>query len=332
MKKLVKWIAVMLFSISVLSACGNNNEQPTTVTTTQTENTTSSEETQTSSLEQTTEENTFSDAQTTYPLTITDSMGYEITFEKEPEKVVSLGPNITEMIFALDSQEKLIGRTEYCDYPKEVSSIESVGTLTQPDVEKIISLNPDVVIASIHFSEEAKRQLEDIGIKVVILFEEHKMDGVYSMIETLGAIVNQNDKAAETIADMKEKIAAVQERVKGKEAPSVYYVVGFGEYGDFTAGGDTFIHELITLAGGNNIAKEVSGWNFSLEKLVELDPEIIIVGTGIKDSFMTSENYKDLSAVKNGKVYEMDNNLLDRQGVRNAQGVEILADIFHPAE
>ena len=332
MKKLVKWITVMFFSIFVLSACGNNNEQPTTVTTTQTENTTSSQETQTSSLEQTTKENTPSDAQTAYPLTITDSMGYEITFEKEPEKVVSLGPNITEMVFALDSQEKLVGRTEYCDYPEEVSSIESVGTLTQPDVEKIISLNPDVVIASIHFSEEAKSQLEDIGIKVVILFEEHKMDGVYTMIETLGAIVNQNDKAAETIADMKERIAAVQERVKEKEAPSVYYVVGFGEYGDFTAGNDTFIHELITLAGGNNIAKDISGWNFSLEKLVELDPEIIIVGTGIKDSFMTAENYKDLSAVKNGKVYEIDNNLLDRQGVRNAQGVEILADTFHPAE
>ena len=145
MKKLVKWITVMFFSIFVLSACGNNNEQPTTVTTTQTENTTSSQETQTSSLEQTTKENTPSDAQTAYPLTITDSMGYEITFEKEPEKVVSLGPNITEMVFALDSQEKLVGRTEYCDYPEEVSSIESVGTLTQPDVEKIISLNPDVV-------------------------------------------------------------------------------------------------------------------------------------------------------------------------------------------
>lgn len=324
MKKFTKWIAAMLFSVSLLSACGNNQEQPASTTAPQTESTTiaSTEETQTSSL----------DTQTTYPLTITDSMGNEVTFEKEPDKVISLGPNLTEMIFALESQEKLIGRTEYCDYPQEAASIESVGTLMQPDIEKIVSLTPDVVIASTHFSDESKQQLEQLGIKVVILFEEHEMNGVYTMIETLASIINKNTKASEIVSDMKERIAAVQKRVESKDAPSVYYVVGFGEYGDFTAGGDTFVHQLITLAGGDNIAKDVSGWNFSLEKLVELDPEIIIVGTGIKDSFIAAETYKDLSAVKNDKVYEIDNNLLDRQGVRNAEGIETLADIFYSAE
>lgn len=270
------------------------------------------------------------DKEPIYPAVITDSLGQEITIESEPMKVVSMAPGITELIFKLGKEDKLIGRTTYCDYPKEAAKIEPVGTLQKPDIEKIISLEPDIVIASTHFSEESEKQLTDLGVKVLVLYEEHDMEGVYSMIETLGTILNANNNAAKIIEEMKTSIETTAKAIEGKEAPSVYYVVGFGEYGDYTAGGDTFISQLITLAGGENIAKDVSGWSYSLESLVEADPDFIIIADDMKDSFVTADVYKDLSAVKSGHVYGIDKNLLERQGYRNAQGIETLAKILHP--
>ncbi|BCN28788.1 ABC transporter substrate-binding protein [Anaeromicropila herbilytica] len=267
---------------------------------------------------------------TKYPVTVKDSDGKEVTLDKEPTKVVSMAPNITELIYKLGVESKLVGRTDYCDYPEEVKNVESVGTLTEPNIEKITSLQPDIVIASTHFSEETEKQLADLGIKVVVLYEEHDIEGVYTMIQTLGTMFNVNDKATNLVSDMKTSIDETKKAVKGLETPSVYYVVGFGEYGDYTAGGDTFIGQLITLAGGKNIAADVKGWSYSLESLMEADPDIIIVPNDMKDSFMKATNYKDLTAVKNNRVYGIDKNILERQGYRNAEGLATIAKIFHP--
>lgn len=270
------------------------------------------------------------DKSVTYPVTVTGSDGSKVTLDSEPQKVVSMAPNITELMFKLGVQDKLVGRTDYCLYPAEASAIPSVGTLQTPDIEKIISLNPDVVIASTHFSLEIEKKLTDLGVKVVILYEEHDINGVYTIMDTLGTIFNIRDKSAETASEMKASIEETTTAVSGLEKPSVYYVIGFGEYGDYTAGKDTFIGQLISLAGGTNIANDISGWTYSLESLIEADPEIIIIANDMKDSFMQAQNYKDLSAVKNGKVYGVDKNILELQGDLNAQGVRTLAQLFHP--
>ncbi|MBO5033702.1 MAG: ABC transporter substrate-binding protein [Lachnospiraceae bacterium] len=205
-----------------------------------------------------------------------------------------------------------------------------LGSLYTPDIEKIISLEPDLVIVSTHFDEENAKKLEDLDIPVLTLYEEHDVTGVYDMIDILGTAVNRNAKAAECVSEMQSVIEEVSAAVEGLEIPSVYYVVGYGEYGDYTAGGDTFIGGLIELAGGNNIAKEVSGWNITLEEIVEADPSIIVISENDKEGFMSNENYADLTAVKNENVYTIDTNLLDRQGYRNAEGIRELAGIFHP--
>lgn len=267
---------------------------------------------------------------TEYPITITDSEDTEVTFDLEPIKVVSMAPNITETIYQLGLESKLVGRTDYCDYPEEVLNIESVGTMRSPNIEKIISLESDVVIASTHFSEEANKKLTDLGVKVIVLYEEHEIEGVYSIIETMGTIFNVNEAAAMAVNDMKTSITETKDRIEGLENPDVYYVVGFGEYGDYTAGGDTFVGQMITMAGGNNIAQNVSGWSYSLESLVEADPDIIIISQDMKADFEAAENYEDLTAVKNGKVYGIDKNLMERQGYRNAEGLRTLAEMIHP--
>ena len=265
-----------------------------------------------------------------YPLTLTDSFGGEVTLDKAPEKVVSVAPNMTELVYKLGAGNMLVGRTDYCDYPEEALNVESIGTLRTPDIEKIISLEPDLVLTSTHFNEENAQKLESAGIKVLSLYEENNVDGVYTMIDTLGKALNKQTEAEETVKEMKATIEDTTKKIEGLEKPKVYYVVGFGEYGDFSAPENTFVGQLIKLAGGDNIVPASDSWAFSLEKLIEADPEIIVVKKGDKENFMSTPGYSDLSAVKNGKVYEIDNNLLDRQGYRNAEGVKVLAEIFYP--
>lgn len=265
-----------------------------------------------------------------YPVKIKDSFGKEVTLEKEPQKIISVAPNITEIIYELGAEKKLVGRTDYCDYPEQAKNIESVGTLRKPDIEKIIGLQPDLVIASTHFDEENTDKLEQAGIKVIGLYEKNDVNGVYTMINTLGIALNKELECIEIVEKMKYSIDKVIQAVSGLEAPSVYYVVGYGEGGDFSAPENTFVGQLIKLAGGNNIVPQSDNWAFSLELLIESDPDIIVIRTGEKQNFMSTEGYKELTAVKEGKVYEIDNNLLERQGYRNSEGVLKLAQIFHP--
>lgn len=275
--------------------------------------------------------NNAKEAVTTYPLTVTDSNGKEVVIESEPKTVVSLGPNVTEMIFALDKGEVLVGRTKYCDYPEQALEVQEVGTLTKPNLELIAEIKPDLVVASTHFKEEAKAKLDELGIPTIVLYSEESFDGVYNSIETLGEILNSSPKAEEVVAGMKEKVAEVTKKVEGLEGPTMYYVVGFGEK-DSTAGGDTFIGEMIRMAKGQNIADDSQGWGYSKEMLAEKNPSIIVLADNndTKATFESTDFYKDLEAVKSGNVYEIDQNLLNRQGPRLADGLEALAKILHP--
>lgn len=311
MKKRIKSLSVIflaLIMMVVLGACGN------------TSNETSSSKTQNET------------SATVYPYTVKDSQGNETVIEKEPKRIISVAPSITEIIYALGKGDELVGRTDYDDYPEQVKNVESVGSLTDPNVEKIIALKPDIVIASTHFRDEVEKKLEDLGIKVVVLYDANNFNGVYDSINTVGQIVNAQDKAKDIVTSMKKKIEDVEEKVKGKEIPKVYYVVGFGKDGDFTATGDTFIGQMINMAGGNNIAKDATDWKYSLEKIIANNPDYIVISknNGMKEQFMATAGYEELSAVKNNKVIEIDDNLLNRQGPRLADGVEALAKILHP--
>ncbi len=265
-------------------------------------------------------------------ITVTDSYGREITLSSPVKTIVSAAPSITETVFALDKGDLLVGRTDYCDYPAQTASIQSIGSLMEPNIEKIAEINPDIVIASDHFKKESAEKLEDLSIKVLILREDKTFEGAYGTIRTIARITGAETRAEEIIAGMQQTVEDVKKAVAGKDKPAVYYVIGFGEYGDYTAGGDTFIGRVIEMAGGDNIAKNVNGWSYSLESLVEADPYCIVISKywNMKQNFVNAEGYKELTAVKEGRVYEIDSNLLDRQGPRLAEGLKALAAIIHP--
>ncbi len=334
------WVAAVL-AAALLAGCGNNETTQETEETTEAEGTeessgvvdteaTGEEEEAAGEAAEEAAEQTVSSGETEYPITITDSYGETITIESEPEKVISVAPNLTEMMFKLDAGDKLVGRSEYCDYPDEALEVESVGSMYYPDIEAIVALEPDLVIVSTHFDDESTEKLEELNIPIITLYEEYDYYGAYDMIAMLGEIVNRNEEAAATIEEMQETVDEVEQTVEGQEEPTVYYVTGYGEYGDFTCGGDTFTGQILTLAGADNIAQDVSGWSITTEEIIEADPEIIILPEYMKDDFMATSPYSELTAVKEGHVYTIDNNLLERQGYRNAEGVRAVAEICYP--
>jgi len=310
MKKIIKNLTIIVIAVAMI----------TTFTACTKDNKTDSTDTQKEAV------------QTIYPYTVTDSKGNEIVIESEPKKIISVAPSVTELVYALGRGDELLGRTDYCDYPAQAEGVQSIGSLKDPNIEKIIEIKPDIVIASTHFKDDVAKKLQDLGIKIVVLKDSKTIDGAYESINTLGQILNAQGKAQEVVNLNKKKIEEIKEKVKDAETPTAYYVVGFGKTGDYTATGDTFIAEMLNIAGGKNIAQDATGWKYSLEKIIENDPEAIIISKNfvMKDQFMGTDGYKELSAVKNNKVFEIDDNLVNRQGPRIADGVEALAKILHP--
>ncbi len=247
---------------------------------------------------------------------------------ERPLRVVSLAPGITETVFALGKGDLLVGRTDYCNFPLQAADVQSVGPIQQPNIEMIISLKPDVVIASTHAPKAAADLLSGAGINVKYFYTPASFEGVYDVIRQTAAEIDASGEAEEMISGIDKRYQKLAAHASSGPGPSVYYVVGFGESGDWTAGGDTFIGAMLEAAGGSNIASDVSGWSYSLEKLVESDPDVIIIGDEQKDSFIRTPVYSELSAVKNNRVYGIDEDILSRQGPRLIEGLEILNSIF----
>jgi len=251
-----------------------------------------------------------------------DYYGREISLDAPADNVVSLSPGITETVFALGYGDRLTGRTTYCDFPPQALSIASVGNLNEPDTERIVGLSPDVVIASTHFSKEGLRSLDAADQNVVILMGQDSFRGVYDGVIRPTALLLGDVAAGEAlIASMRATKEEAMKRVaEFPYVPSVYYVVGFAEGGDWTAGGDTFIGDMIEMAGGRNIAADIRGWSFSIEAIVDRDPDIILIPPWAENLFSKTPLYEDLRAVREGHVYVIDEDSIVRQGPRLADG------------
>ncbi|MTI67840.1 MAG: ABC transporter substrate-binding protein, partial [Firmicutes bacterium] len=268
----------------------------------------------------------------TYPIKVKNG-NEEYIIKKEPEKIVSLAPGVTEKLYALGVLDKVKGRTQYCNYPKEVKNITNIGSLYEPNLETIIDINPDIVIGETHFKEKHLNKLNSAGINTVAKSTATDIEGVYEYMIELGAIVNRNYEARALVSSLKSKATRAEyilKDIKENEKPSVYYVVGTGQSGEYTAGGNTFISSLINLAGGKNIAKDIDGWSYSIEKLVDNDPDIIFGAKYNINTMVNGENYQSLSAIRKNKYYTFDKNIIERAAPRAInQGLKELIEIFH---
>ena len=276
------------------------------------------------------------------PITITDDLNRTVTVAEIPQRIVSLSPSNTEILFALDLGDKVVGVTDFCDYPEELlakidaGEIQRVGT-TFPgfNLETIVDLEPDVAFAIGATVPEYVTDLEGLGIPVIILQPED-IDGIFSDIELVGEVTGKEAEAETLIADLAELIDEIVVKVADAPLPRVFYGTDVSNPNTlYTVGSGTFIDALITLAGGENITGVLEGWTtYNLEDLVYSNPNIVVIGGanwGVSAEEVASRLvWQDLDAVKNGKIFAIDDTPLVRPGPRIADGLELLAGLIHP--
>jgi iron complex transport system substrate-binding protein len=265
--------------------------------------------------------------------TITDDLGRNVTIEAYPQTIVSTAPSNTEILFALGLGERVVGVTEYCDYPQEASEKTKIGGFSTVDIEKITSLNPDIIFAAELTGIENIERLEELGMTVVVL-QPKDVEGILRDIRLVGEITGVKSEADALESDMRSRMEKVIEKTRDLENPRVFYVVWHDPL--MGAGSGTFIDDLIDISGGVNTAQDMEGYKaISLEVLIESDPEIIVTPTGmgeqpIYDFVVGDERLSELSAVKNGRIYRIDQDIVSRAGPRIVDGLEELANFIHP--
>lgn len=267
-----------------------------------------------------------------FPLTIEDN-GNSYTFKSPVKSIVSLAPSITEILFAIGAESKVIGRTIYCKYPEATSKVQTVGSLYEPDLEGILDLAPEAVIAATHMNEDAMKTFAQAGISTVTQKSPEKIAEIYTLIEQLGLITDQNYPARALVSTLKAKEQRIKNIVKvipENELKTLYYVVATGNK-EYSAGKQTFIHEVLSGAGGINVAADSDKWAYSLEKLLDHNPEFILGEQYHYDTMISSENYKALSALKNDKFIFVDTNLFSIPGPRVIDGgMKIVIETLYP--
>ncbi len=271
------------------------------------------------------------------PGAITDDQGREVYLESIPQRIVSHVPSITETIFALDLGDKIVGVSDHCNYPDEATNKPKVGGYFTPSIERIVALDPDLVLTDDgHVADIA--QLEGLGIPFIVL-QPKDLDGVLSNIELLGNITGSQQKASELISDLEERIDAVIATVEDAPRPRVFYVYDATDpTKPWTAGPGSFVDALISLAGGENVAAQAQGpWiQFSMEELIDSDPEIILVndmmGTAVisPSEIKKIATWQGMTAVREDRIGVVDGDLVDRPGPRIVEGLEEMARIIHP--
>lgn len=254
-----------------------------------------------------------------------DDYGRECTVPLHPQRIVSVSPAVTEIIFALGADELLVGRTDYCVYPKEVQRIESIGGISNLNIEKILSLHPDLVISGSMVPEATADHLVSMGVAIPCIPEKEHFTGLYDNIEKIGQLIDRKEAAQKLIALLKEEVAACGE-IDTNASKTAYYAVGFGKAGNFTAGGNTFINDILKMAGLKNIASDITGWNISLEALMDANPDYIIIRKEDKEAFCKMSPYNTLKAVVQGHVIPIESGMIDLQSPRNIEAIRIIRE------
>lgn len=285
---------------------------------------------------------TSSPSDTKQSLEITDDHGRTVTIADTPERVISLAPSATEILFALGVGDKVVGVTDYCDYPEElVEKIETgiVQKVGAPfpgfNLETIVDLEPDVVFAIGATVPDYVYDLDELGIPAIVL-NAKDIDGIFHDIELVGEVSGKEEDAEALVADLGDDMDETVAKVSGASARAVFYGVDVSDSALlWTAGNGTFIDALITLAGGVNIAGDLEGWpTYNLEDLVDTNPDVIVLGGanwGVSAEEVASRPvWEDLDAVKNERMYAIDDTTLVRPGPRIAEGLELLATLIHP--
>lgn len=272
-------------------------------------------------------------------VTVTDMTGREITLDAPATRVVALSASDCEIIYALGAGELLVGRGEYCDYPAEVLEVPAVQSGAETNIEQIIALEPQVLfMTKMAQTEEQIAALEAAGVHVVVS-DAQDIAGVYEAIGMIGTLLGREAEAGTMVADMVAAFDDVAARATGDGSETIYFEVSPLQYGLWAAGADTFMDEIAQMLGLTNAFADVSGWaEVSEEQVLSRDPDYIVTismyygeGPTPVEEIQGRAGWENVSAVKNGKILNLQNNELSRPSYRLAEGARMLCDFVYGA-
>ena len=266
---------------------------------------------------------------------LTDLLGRPVRMPVDPRRVIALAPNITEIVFALKQEHRLVGVTQFSDYPDEARKLAKVGSYVQLDIERIVALRPDLCLAIKDGNPRAVvARLESMQIPVYAL-DPRNLHSVMETILAIGRLLNAENTARDLVQTMQARIVRVQQKVsQASSRPGVFFQIGISPI--VSVGKETFIHELIEMAGGTNLAAGNTPYpRFSREQVLGLSPEVIIITSMARAAVferVKAEWYRwpSLPAVRNQKIFIADSNLFDRPSPRLVDALELLAGLIHP--
>jgi iron complex transport system substrate-binding protein len=336
MKGLVKntcllFLAVTLFA-GLISGCSVSPQSTTSTATTTIAPTTTATTPVTTPAVTLTPTTTVQDT-----MIITDHYNRAVTITKNPQRIISLSPANTEILFALELGDRIVGVSDYSDYPEEAKSKTNVGAYDTPNIEQIVALEPDLVIATEEHQAEIE-QLESRGITVIAVNPKTVAE-VLATIKLLGRITGQDDKAAALVTSIQQRIDAITAKTKAlttEQRLRVFVVIWHDPI--WTVGSGTFHDELIRMAGGVNVAGDLTGYtSIGLEAVIAANPQVIIAGVGMGEGeslslqFMqTDERLKGTDARVNNRVYGANMDIVSRPGPRLADALETFFSLIHP--
>jgi iron complex transport system substrate-binding protein len=272
-------------------------------------------------------------------ISLTDGLGRTVALDQPAERIVSLAPSATELLFAVGAGDQVVGRDSFSNYPESVAELQDVGgSMGDYSYETIASLNPDLVLLTEINTPEQVKALEDLGLTVYYIKNPVQLDGLYPILETVGELTGHDKEAAELVDSLTARVAKVTETIaKAQDKPLVFYELdGSDAAKPWTSGPNTFMDQMIQMAGGVNVGSAMTdAWaQISLEELLVQDPDIILLGDAAygvtAEQVATRAGWATLNAVKSNAIYPFNDDLASRPGPRMVDGLEELAKLIHP--
>ena len=265
-----------------------------------------------------------------FPATVTDDTGATIRLPRRPERLVSLTPSATEILFALGLDDEIVGVTNYCDYPPAARDKNRIGDINL-DYEKIVSLRPDLLVAVGNMPAASLDRLRGLGL-TLLAFAPTDLSAVMDAVERIGVATGRSAVANRVVQAMEERAGSVAGRLAGlpeTARPRVFVEIWMDPV--MTAGPGTFTAELIQMAGGRDIAWDAQPWSpFSQELVIARNPQVIISQCESAAQIKTRPGWGGIEAVREGRVYDVDQNIFSRPGPRLVEALETLARLLHP--
>ena len=272
-------------------------------------------------------------------MVVADDLGTEITLDKPAERIVSISPSTTEILYAIGAGSSLVGRDSNSLYPEQVADVQDLGSMWDGvPVEDILALEPDLVVMGENISPDSAQQLRDLGLNVYWQANPQDFEGLYTNINVVAELCGKEKAAADLVDSLRERVTMVESALSGiDEKPLVFYELDATDpTNPWTTGGGTFISYVITKAGGDNVGDVLEGaWaQISAEELIKQNPDIILLADALfgvtVESVADRAGWDQISAVANGDVLPFDPNILSIPGPRLVDGLEQVAQILHP--